>query len=270
MTDKIFVGKEGNRSDSDIGTYVKVVTEAVENYESFCNFKKDPRYTEVLEHVTPEYGLKYLNVIKQQTPDFLNLINEFKENDHVGGASPYYYDDIETEISPSTLRYVKVASDLRVLFGKNIGRRIAEIGVGYGGQMLMIDKVFDFDRYDLFDLPPVLELTSKYLESHMLNNSYRTCTLNQSQGDVEYDLIVSNYAFSELPSQVQLRYIDKILSKSTRGYLTMNSGAPGREQFDVNKLPAVYIQQLIPNAQIFAEEPNAGEGNYIIAWGHNG
>ena len=76
----------------------------------------------------------------------------------------------------------------------------------------------------MFDLPPVLKLASKYLESHVLNSAYRLCTLNQSDGSEAYDLVISNYAFSELPSGVQTKYIEKVMLKSRRGYLTMNSG----------------------------------------------
>jgi hypothetical protein len=58
----------------------------------------------------------------------------------------------------------------------------------------------------------------------MLKSSYHTTSLNQHQGDVIYDLVISNYAFSELPSELQTRYIEKIILKAKRGYLTINSG----------------------------------------------
>jgi hypothetical protein len=40
----------------------------------------------------------------------------------------------------------------------------------------------------------------------------------------EYDLVISNYAFSELPRDVQINYVKSVLAPSKRGYLTMNSG----------------------------------------------
>src|SRR5262249_29730903 len=127
-------------------------------------------------------------------------------------------------ISPTTLRYMKVAADLRGLFGPDLGKSIAEIGVGYGGQLLVNDSEFSMQRYDLFDLEPVLRLVERYLESHLLNCAYQTSTLNQHLGEKAYDLVISNYTFSELPSQLQRKYIEKVLASAKKAYLTMNSG----------------------------------------------
>ena len=122
-------------------------------------------------------------------------------------------------------------------------------------------------RYDLFDLPPVLDLSSKYLEAHLLQSSYRKFTLNQHDGQVEYDLAISNYAFSELPSKLQRLYCTKILSKSARGYLTMNSGKPN-SIFQDDKLTLNELAEILPEFEILEELPQGHVGNYIIVWGH--
>ena len=260
-----FIGTVGNRSVSDEGSYVASVREALSNYESFMRFKRDPRYQAILEHASKEQGDAYLEIIKSQSPSLITKIDSFKENDLVGGATTYEFDDIGA-MSPSTLRYLKVASDLQNIFGEFIGERVAEIGVGYGGQLLIADKVLKFKQYDLFDLPPVLSLSSKYIESHTLNSSYQTTTLNQHRGDTNYDLVISNYAFSELPSQLQIRYIEKILSKAKRGYLTMNSGKPN-SAFQEDKLSLDELRKYLPPFEILPENPLSHAGNYIIVWG---
>jgi len=122
-------------------------------------------------------------------------------------------------------------------------------------------------QYDLFDLPPILVLNSKYLESHILKSAYQTYTLNQHRGDVNYDLVISNYAFSELPSSLQEMYIKKIFSKSKKGYLTMNSGKSD-SAFQVDKLSISDLEQQLPEFEIFPELPLTHPGNYIIVWGH--
>ena len=38
------------------------------------------------------------------------------------------------------------------------------------------------------------------------------------------DLLINNYAFSELPKNLQIKYLEEVISKSTHGYMTMNSG----------------------------------------------
>lgn len=260
-----FVGAFGNRSLSDTGPYLASVQKALSNYKNFKKFKLDPRYQAILEHCSQEQGKAYLEIIKTESPALITNIDIFKENDFIGGATTYVYKDIGA-ISPSTLRYLKVASDIKNIFGETIGDRVAEIGVGYGGQLFIADKVLKFKQYDLFDLPPVLNLTSKYIESHTLNAAYFTTTLNQHRGDVEYDLVISNYAFSELPSKLQLRYIEKILSKSKRGYLTMNSGKENSE-YKEDKLSLADLKKHLPSFEILEEKPLTAKDNYIIVWG---
>jgi hypothetical protein len=234
-----FVGAPGNRSESDNGDYVAFVETATRDFRVFSRFKTHPIYQSILEHVTKSAGEKFMAVIQRDSPDFIEQIEKFKINDLVGSPIMHSYPAVGL-ISPTTLRYVKVASDLRKYFGSGIGNKLVEIGVGYGGQLLVLDQVFRGIEYHLYDLPPVLELASKYLEAHILNCSYRKCTLNQNSGNERYDLGISNYAFSELPSRLQRKYIEKILSRASRGYLTMNSGLPdctfSRDKLLLNEL----------------------------------
>lgn len=260
-----FEGALGNRSVSDNGSYLMVVKEALENYKKFTVFKQDPKYQAILEHSTKEQGAACLEIVRAESPSLLEQLDEFKENDFVGGATTFDYDEVGL-ISPSTLRYVKVVSDIQNIFGKFIGPRIAEIGVGYGGQALIADKILDFERYDLFDLQPVVALASKYLECHTLKSSYRGLTLNQHSGNVEYDLVISNYAFSELPSKLQRMYIRKIFQKSKMGYLTMNSGTPN-SAFQKDKLSLAELKGMLPAFEVITERPLTHPGNYIIVWG---
>jgi len=262
---KKFVGSEKNRSESDTGHYVAFVEEAVRDYRIFKGFKRNPIYTDVLEHVSRAQGQEYLEIIKNEAHDLLGMLDKLKINDEVGSPLLYEYPDVGW-ISPTTLRYIKVAADIRNLFGDLALARIAEIGVGYGGQFLILDQLYRM-RYFLYDLPPVLEFASKYLESHILNSSYEAITLNQYDGVGEYDLVISNYAFSELPRQLQQKYIEKIIYKSKRGYLTMNSGLPN-SVFKNNKMTIDELRKHLPEFEILEERPNTTPGNYIIVWGH--
>ena len=263
-----FIGQQTIRSDSDNGRYVAFVERANSNYKVFSQFKRHPAYQEILEHVSKEDGARYLDILMKNAPDFLVGVDKFKANDLIGSPLQFHYQDIGA-ISPTTLRYMKVASDLRTLFGGEIGNKVAEIGVGYGGQLLVLDQIFAIDKYFLFDLPPVLALTSKYLESHILNLSYCTLTLNQASSREHYDFVMSNYAFSELPKILQLKYIHKILAHADRGYLTMNSGRAGTAAVaGDNKLSLEELRELLPPFEVIEEEPYTSPQNYIIIWGH--
>ncbi len=259
-----FVGIPANRALSETKYYVSFVTQAVENYKVFSRFKSDPRYRAVLEHVSPQVGADYLSIIRQQTPELLDDFDRFKVNDIVGSPLTHVFPAIG-ECSPTTLRYVKVASDLKVYFGSDIGSHIAEIGVGYGGQLLINDQIFKMRECHLYDIPPVLGLVKKYLESHILNCAYKTTTHTQSAGD-DYDLVISNYAFSELPTQLQHKYIDKVLSRSKRGYLAMNSGRNGA--VFSGQLTVDELRQRLPKFEIIEDRPFPD--TYIIRWGGKG
>ena len=250
----------------ETGHYLKSVINAVNSYKHFKRFKRDKFYKEILEHVSMKDGKIYLNIAKSQTPELFNrALKEVLFSDETGCPEKFYYSDFGN-LSPTSLRYVKVASDLKILFDNNIGESICEIGCGYGGQAIVLDKLFNLKKITLFDLPDVNRLIEKYMESFLINSSYTTSTLNKAKVN-EFDLIISNYAFSELPKVVQLKYIEKVINKSQKGYLTMNTGIKPND--DEGSLTIDELRNELPAFEIFEDKPNTGPFNYIIVWGHN-
>jgi hypothetical protein len=255
----------GLRSDSDNGIYPEYAQRISQDASKFANFKRNPVYRQVLEHVSGPQGAEYIRQIQAKWPELLSDIGRFKINDQVGRPILCSYDGLGL-ISPTTLRYLKVAADLRELFGDLTDFDVAEIGCGYGGQFFISDMLWRLHSWTLFDLEPVLQLISRYLECHLINSSYRTTTLNRFDGrSARFDLAISNYAFSELPKQLQLKYISKVLSKAQRGYMTMNSGKSGVSEF---RLSIVDFREHFPNLEILDEIPLTGASNYILVWGH--
>jgi hypothetical protein len=260
-----YVGAVDNRSISDDGLYA-AFCDTASHSDAFRMFKRHPHYVAILEHVTKEEGAEYLEAIEAMEPGLLAQIDTFKVNDMVGCPIVHEYPGVG-RISPTTLRYMKVVADLQRYFGGHAIRQIAEIGVGYGAQLLVTDRVMTFDNWHLFDLPSVLKLASRYLESHILNNAYCAHTLNQVVGGEKYDLVISNYAYSELPSALQEVYARKVLANASRGYLTMNSGREGCV-FAGNHLSLERLREILPSFEIFEEHPLTARRNYILVWGH--
>ena len=252
------------RSDSDNGLYPPYIEYINANPKKFSTFKSHPVYKDVLEHLSYEDGLNYYNIIFKDNPQLLDPSLGLACNDLIGSPSTYIYPIIGC-CSPTTLRYIKVTSDILKLFGKDTPKSIAEIGVGYGGQCLILDRALKPESFFLFDLQPVLNLTSKYLDSFILNSYYSTYTLNRFNNKMLFDLIISNYAFSELPKEVQFSYINKIILKSSRGYLTMTSG--NCDSANINKFSSKELLEIIPNSSIISEDPLTSQYNYIIVWG---
>ncbi|MGZ3721627.1 MAG: putative sugar O-methyltransferase [Bdellovibrionales bacterium] len=249
-----FYGEKKNRSAADSGHYVKVVRKAAANYKTFRKFKRHPYYMGILEHVTKSQGEEYLGFVREESPAFMSKLEEFRENDLIGSPLKYSFGEAGV-FSPTTLRYMKVASDLRNYFGDLTGFKIAEIGCGYGGQLLILDKIWKLGSHTMFDMDPVLGLISRYLESHLLRTSYHPTTINRFDGKSDFDLVISNYAFSELPADLERIYIEKVIGKAKRGYLTMNSGRGG--VYQDGKLMLEELRQLLPPFEIIEERPRS-------------
>jgi hypothetical protein len=263
---KLFSHAVEYRSASDNGQYPAVVAKAVKNQRNFENFKRFYAYREILEHVSREQGERYLQILTKRNDGILsNALESVLISDSIGNPIKFSYENINILLSPTTLRYVKVASDLKILFGEELNS-VAEIGCGYGGQCLVNEKLLRYKRFTLFDLPFVNQLIKRYLDYTLMDGSYEVATINEKPSG-EYDLAISNYAFSELPRELQRVYIKKVLAKSQRGYLTMNSGIGG--SFDDGRLTIVELRKLLPHFECFEESPLTGQHNYIIVWGHN-
>lgn len=260
-----FSGSIKNRSDSDNGSYLSAVSNMNRNYKHFARFKKNAAYRAILEHVPFQGGVENLEIIEKQNNLVFKNIKKLSVNDLVG--NPDLFDFKFGKFSPTSLLYGKVASDLEEIFGANFGKNLVEIGVGYGGQALVLDQFYDIDNYLLVDLDAVLNLASKYLDHHLLNMVYDTKTINRVEKNNTWDLAISNYAFSELPKDLQLLVVEKVLKNSKRGYMTMNSGNGATER-DFNKLSLGELREVLGDFEVIEEKPLTHYGNYIIVWGH--
>ena len=263
---KVFAHAKEYRSDSENGNYASAVTNALKNQKAFDNFKRSYSYREILEHVSEDQGRSYLEILEARNDSILSQARStVLISDQVGNPVKYRYARYETLMSPTTLRYLKVSSDLKILFGSSLGK-VAEIGCGYGGQALVNDQLLDVESARLFDLPFVNKLIDRYLNAHLLNGAYATTVINTEEPR-DYDLVISNYAFSELPKILQLAYIKKVLANSKRGYLTMNTGL-GNDR-STGKLNLNELSKLLPEFRVIEEEPLTSDQNYIIVWGHS-
>ena len=135
-------------------------------------------------------------------------------------------------ISPSTLRYIKVLADIKNNFETADQLDICEIGIGYGGQCRIINAYFKPATYCLVDIQPALALTKRFLDNYILHSTLTYKTMNEL-GQRDYDLVLSNYAFTELPRTIQDIYLNKVILNSKRGYITYNEITPN--EFDSYK-----------------------------------
>jgi hypothetical protein len=246
---------------SDTDSYQTICRLAVERDQVFRKFKSCKEYQEVLEHVSRNLGSEYLKVLKKDEW-ISDRLPELVIGD-IGNPHRFTYPGLG-RISPTHLRYAKVASDLRSLFGPLGGYDIAEIGVGYGGQSVILDKLFEIKTYKMFDLPVVLELAQKYTRECEVKMSVERGNLSNS-GLNSYDLVISNYAFSELKGQVQEDYLLNVIQKSKRGYFTYNDISP----LEYDAMSAIKFAEKIVGAELYREFPTTAPKNVLVIWGHN-
>jgi hypothetical protein len=221
----------------------KPAMDAVNNDHYFQIFKRDANFRIILEHVTPELGLQYINSIKtlmSADPTLTHLAwDKYMENDMYGNPFKIDYSqqlkDIQNisnySVSPSTLRYICFGLQI-YNYIKHLGKKeitIIEVGGGYGGQCKILQDIcaqfnISIKKYTLIDLESLSKLQRKYLDKLNVKNvvtlSNKEC-LNKLEDT--YDLFISNYALGEFTLDVQNFYINNVLNKCTNYFITWNS-----------------------------------------------
>lgn len=264
---KIF-SSNNEASDSESTDYSLFVLSAINNEKPFKTFRKNFYYRQILEHVNYELGSKYFNLLSSQSKKELLEHQELKSLSKVGSPRRYFFPELGF-ISPTMIRYQYVSQEFRRLFGDSIGDSIAEIGVGFGGQFAVLEKNFSFSTYSMFDLPQVIKLTNKVITAAGSPvDKIVECDID-APNITACDLVISNYAFSELPIAIQDGYIKGVLSKAKRGYLIMNSGRTNHSGRSSGKYSLDQLRDLLPKFEVLEELPKTGPDNYVIVWGHN-
>jgi putative sugar O-methyltransferase len=254
--------RRGVTSIADQTDYPEFCRRAARDDSVLATFKRQEIYRAILEHVTPQDGQRYLDQMIENRPDFVAKLDFFRENDRIG--APYTHDyGAHGEFSPTTLRYAKVLSDLVNLFGPLDDLRIVEIGGGYGGQCLTTSKVSQPASYTLIDLDPVLELQQRYLAEHEVTG-VEFVRFDELDPGRDYDLVISNYAFSELVRSAQRRYMTAVLKRSARGYLTYNWMAPERFSRSYSRKD---LLKAIPSSRFAVPTPQLASIEELWLWG---
>jgi len=260
IMEKIQNTRNVKTSLSDNEKYPNFCLAAANNQLVFKKFRQNKIYRKVLEHVDTKTGGLYLEEIIKTKPDLMNEMEKIKANDLYGNPELYNYKN-SGRICPSTLRYAKVLADLLNCFGILDGVKIAEIGVGYGGQCRVINAIAKPAEYTLVDIKPALLLAQTYLDHYILSSLMKYTTMNELKKET-YDLVISNYAFTELRRDIQDVYLEKIILNSKHGYITYNDITP--EWFRSYKKED--LVRIISGARIIDEIPKTHERNCIIIW----
>lgn len=216
----------------DYKEYERIVTFQNMMMDFELSFKSNRIYTTILEHTTQWSGILYLDCIKNEFRGLYDtnkklLIDLCYENDKYGKPSKSTFNNF-CVCSPSNLRYIYHSFLILSNIQKNklYDVDIVEIGGGYGGLCFFIHnlaKLFNIKikSYTIFDLKEVSILQKRYVKIHGIDiNTYH---IDDDWKLNENSYLISNYAFSEIPKELQVQYSEKILNKYiSAGFLVWN------------------------------------------------
>lgn len=252
--------------------YREICKKAAEDNSVFLTFKSNPAYNAILEHVSFEQGLLYINEINNKKEKFEDKIGYFKLNDSIGTPKKNKFEEPFGEISPTTIRYIKVLCDIFELFGSLKSKSIIEIGAGYGGQCKILFDAFELSKYFIIDLTEANLLISKFLDSSRVQK-YKCISADNSEDiinsskDKDFDLLISNYAFSECSRKMQDLYIDNIISRAKNGYMICNfiSNQLGIDSYKKDEL-IKRLESVGKKVKELDEKPLTFNGNRLLIW----
>lgn len=244
--------------------YLEFCSSLQGNSEDFRRFRKNKSIISVYDHVPLNIGEDYLQEIQQN----LKLLsvdvdwNRVREVDSIGSPLQYYFKSLG-KLSPTMLRYVKTVLDFELLFPISSFQNVCEIGVGFGGQSALILDRWNLKSYTYYDLPEVLNVVEHFIsKSHpnLVQNVYFRD--GRSPQVDQYDFAFSNYAFSELDKETQIKYLNSVILQSKHGYITWNNlGNYYHGAYTVGDL-----LRIIPNSQVLPELPLTSKYNVVITW----
>ena len=261
-------------SISDHPGYTAVCRRAAEDDAVFAGFREDPNYSAVVTSNLHYGGQDCFTMLEARgfDPAFFAAV---RDHDRLGGPQLVSY-GAAGALAPQTMRYIKVLSDLELLFGALDGASIVEIGGGFGGQCAVIAKRFKVARYTLVDLPEPLALARRYLDTLGIANT-AFAELNALSVKAQYDLVISCYGVSELSRAFLIRYLQRVVLRAKAGYLLWNNEGMKQHRdwqqqfFGAEMIYCDEVLQLLPGARLAEQTWLAPEDQQLdarlILWG---
>ena len=262
----LFGFKDKNKSYSVVTQrYSDFALKAALNSKEFTIFRRHHDYIRMLEHSAKKEGEECFEIIYDQYKLSINEINKaIQPLEKIGNPKLHYISGLGRRVPCSALRYLKIALDLKKLKGENFGH-VVEIGCGYGGQAIILDKIGEIKSYTFLDLWQVNLLIKRFIENSEFSAKYTISTIRNYDGRKSWDLVISNYAFSELGINLQKRYFNEIIANSDCGYMIMNTGKDEESSEDIH-LSKTYLMKKIIGCVCNEEIPRTSYKNYLLSW----
>ena len=126
------------------------------------------------------------------------------------------------------------------------------------------DNLLGFKSWTIVDLPEVTKLQKRYLSD--IKSDFNATSCYNVEDNNNYDLVISNYAFSELTRKYQDKYIDAFMSNEEKIYMTVNFIPQTDQRFRTMYRKEELLNRL--NLSEFEEIPNTHPENVIVMRGN--
>lgn len=205
-----------------IKQYKKVCLQ-MSNNEEFYNFKQNPHYRIMLEGGPKPLGEYFLGLIKNHKLSelFFNNLELFFINDSVGNPDIYDFgNNIVGSITSIKYAY-NILNILQLIDGYDVNN-LVEVGPGYGGLSIVLDKLINFKKITFIDLEEANTFNKRYIKefpefekkcSFLSSEEYKEKNLGK------IDLFIGVNSFTEDKVQVQEDYYKYVISKSKFSYI---------------------------------------------------
>ena len=166
---------------------------------------------------------KYVAFLLENDPRLLidNILNLQKYDDY---GNPYKYDivleDTTYNISDSLVPPLFALHHINKYLGNISLSNIIEIGCGFGINTVIFHDLVPPSSYTHIDLPEMLALQKNYLTHYNINDvTYINPTTQLDRLSPEYDLLISDFAFTEFSNDLKKLYFNEVITRCHKGII---------------------------------------------------
>jgi hypothetical protein len=268
--------EKGDLSEGSVSgghDWVALASRVVANQWPDSSIRRHPAVFDIVETVGPTDGRHYARFLQREAPQLL-AGEAFQQVDCWGRPMrwPGWCLGTRQAFSPTSLRYLATACWLaqRGLLADR--QPIVEIGVGFGGLAACNHLVSD-STTTLVDLPAVEKLAAKMVRA---TRSVDFPCASDTSSSPENFCLISNYAFTELSSEWQDRYLDQWVRHASSGLIVSNAevfaaGIGGRDDSELIRR----LRDFGLNPERVTEDPLLAPTDHhygvsLIYWGSRG
>ena len=207
--------------------------ESIKNYKKIClemsktdefyNFKQNSDYRLMLEGGPKSTGEYFLSLIENHDLNhiFMNNLDTFFINDKIGNPDIHDFGN-GIVASITSLKYSYNILNILQLIGDDKINNIIEVGPGYGGLSIVLDKLINFKKITFIDLKEANIFNQRYVKefsdfeqkcSFLDSDQYQKETFN------DIDLFIGINSFTEDKVSVQEDYYKYVISQSKYSYI---------------------------------------------------